>query len=118
MCGYSCFTGGSGAGGGWECRLPQVPSPNLPRTRPLALLTGLCGFSKAWVAFFLHHLLAWKWLLVSDLEIGPNTLPSTALGCEEVEMIINDKTCHIGKGLFLFLRVCVCVCVMLAGEGS
>lgn len=32
-------------------------SPNLPGSRRLVLLTGLCGLSKAWLGFLLHHLL-------------------------------------------------------------
>lgn len=55
----------------WGWRLGVHPSsryhsPDLPGSRRLVLLTGLCGLSKAWLGFLLHHLLIGMWLPVSD----------------------------------------------------
>lgn len=43
---------------GWRLRLHtshRYHSPNLPGSRPLLMLTGLGGLSKAWLGFLLHH---------------------------------------------------------------
>ena len=79
---------------GWRLRLHtshRYHSPNLPGSRPLLMLTGLCGLSQAWLGFLLHHV--WRtWLHSFDQETGPNALSCYNIGfwwgaSEKIQMI-------------------------------